>query len=120
MFQNYLLIALRNLKKNWLQSIIKIAGLALGISSCMVMYVIISYELSFDLHLPGQERIYRVYSEYSGVFDGVNRGVPFALPAAIEDEFSGLEAVAPFITYGSKVKITDGDTKTFDRQENII
>src|SRR5204862_472422 len=63
---------------------------------------------------------YRVYTEFSGVFDGINRGVPLALPAAVEDEFTGLEAVAQFITYGTKVKVTDGEIKSFDQQSNII
>jgi putative ABC transport system permease protein len=48
MFKNYLKIAFRNLLKNKIFSIINIAGLAIGMSVCMLILLYVSHELSYD------------------------------------------------------------------------
>jgi putative ABC transport system permease protein len=62
MLKNYLKIALRNLWRNKTFAFINIAGLAIGINACLIIYLIISYELSFDTFHQDKERIYRVVS----------------------------------------------------------
>ena len=120
MLRNYLLIALRTIRRNKLNSFIKISGLALGISSCMVVYLIVSFQLSFDTSQPGRDKIYRIYTRFSGTFEGANRGVPTALPATVASEFSGLEAVTHFQTWSANVQVKGSTTKTFEDQDRII
>lgn len=62
MFKNYLIVALRNIKRNKIFSIINISGLAIGlaISSMILMYVI--NELTYDRFHENHENIYRVTS----------------------------------------------------------
>lgn len=60
MLKNYFIIALRNLKKYKLFSLLNIFGLALGISCVVFIYSFIDYELSFDKCYPKSNRIYRV------------------------------------------------------------
>ncbi|MFS8082294.1 MAG: ABC transporter permease, partial [Ginsengibacter sp.] len=60
MFKNYFKIAWRNLKKNKVFSFINILGLTIGISACMMIFLFIMNEFSFDnFHKQGNQ-IYRV------------------------------------------------------------
>lgn len=63
MIRNYYLTAYRNLKRNKVYAILNIAGLALGIGCAIVIFKVISYELSFDQHLTNYDNIYRVIRE---------------------------------------------------------
>ncbi len=61
MFKNYLKIALRNLFKQKLYSFINIIGLAIGIASCILIYLFVQNELSYDTFHKNADRLYRVY-----------------------------------------------------------
>jgi ABC-type antimicrobial peptide transport system permease subunit len=122
MFQNYFKIALRNLWRHKLHSIINVVGLAIGISACLAIFQIVKYELSFDKSHPDSERIYRIYTEFSGVFEGTNPGVSTGLPAALQEESTGTEAIARLHTFNrEKVEIRNNNAwKTLKEQENIV
>ena len=53
-------IALRNLKKQKLYSLINIFGLTLGITCCIVIYLFVENEYSYDRFHDNAENIYRV------------------------------------------------------------
>lgn len=59
MFRNYLTIALRNLARHKLFSIINIAGLAVGLAGVLLIALFVRNELSYDRWIPGVENIYR-------------------------------------------------------------
>jgi len=65
MFRNYLKISLRNLRKFKGFSFINISGLAIGISSCILMLLWVQDELSYDNFHENGNRIYRVISNIS-------------------------------------------------------
>lgn len=60
MYKNYLSVAWRNLIKKKGYSVINIFGLALGITCCMLIFMYVSYERSFDDYHAKGDRIYRV------------------------------------------------------------
>jgi putative ABC transport system permease protein len=60
MLKNYLVSALRNIKKNRLASLITIVGFSVGIAVALLIFLYIQYEYSFDKFLSGHERIYRM------------------------------------------------------------
>nr|HNH29149.1 ABC transporter permease [bacterium] len=60
MISNYIKIALRNLLKHKLYSVINILGLAVGIAACLVIMIFIKDELSYDRHHPQADRIHRI------------------------------------------------------------
>lgn len=60
MIKTFLLIAIRNLWKNKTISIIKIAGLAIGLSAVFLIYLYVSFEYSYDKYHKNGDRIYRV------------------------------------------------------------
>lgn len=65
MLKNYLITGFRNLRKHFLYSLINIAGLGLGLATCLLLYVWISHEVSYDRFLNAADRIHRSALEYS-------------------------------------------------------
>ena len=64
MYKNYLKVTLRVFNRERLYSLINVAGLALGFTCCLVIYLFIKDELSYDKFHQDGERIYRVASAY--------------------------------------------------------
>jgi len=64
MWKNYLLIAWRTLKRDKLFAVLNIMGLALGIVACMLIYIYVQDELSFDAHHAKADRIFRVQGHF--------------------------------------------------------
>src|ERR1044072_8604963 len=60
MIKNYLLIALRNFWRNRIFSTINIAGLAIGISASLVIYLVVRHEFRYEKFQKDGDRIYRV------------------------------------------------------------
>src|SRR6266498_2056107 len=123
MFKNYFKIAWRNITRHKAYTAINILGLALGICACIVIYLITSYEFSFDTFHPDKERIYRITGEMqnnSGEKIFLNSVIPDV--AAFQHSVSGFEAEAGFHLYDMNVGITDGKqpVKKFDSRGEII
>ena len=61
MFKNYLKIAIRNLIRNKIYSTINVLGLAIGIACCILIFLFVANELSYDSFHQNADKIYRVY-----------------------------------------------------------
>lgn len=118
MLKNYFTIAWRNIIRHKIYTAINVFGLALGICACIVIYLITSYEFSFDRFHPDGDHIYRIVGEMkqpSGEKDFVHS--PFSDVAGFETQIPGYEAAA-FHTYGASISIPDGNKppKKFDNK----
>ncbi len=122
MLRNFVKLAIRNISKNSLFSAIHILGLSIGISTCLIVFLILKHELNFDTFHRDGDRIYRMYSEFSGIFSGFNRGVAEAVPPYVKENFNGIESSVHFHTYTASVKSMDGQGEPvrFERNWNII
>lgn len=60
MLLNYIKVAIRNLFRSRLYSAINIFGLAIGMSACLVIFLWVQDELSYDTFHENAENIYRV------------------------------------------------------------
>lgn len=109
MLSNYFKIAWRNLLRNKVTGVINILGLALGISACLVIYLVVRFELGYEKGFPDHERIYRIVWA-----DGSS--IPDPAPAALQQEIAGMENLAFFHNYDAKVSIpgNNGVGKRFD------
>lgn len=112
MIRNYLKTAFRNLWRNKNFTIINIAGLAVGIAVCLVIFLVIQFELSFDNFHPKSDRIYRVLSERYNE-DGVRRsaGVPYPLPFALKNDFPSILSSAVYSERDDQILIQDESGK---------
>ena len=92
MFKNYFLIGWRSLLKQKIYSLIKIGGFSIGIAACMLIFLFIKQELSYDQFYQNGEQIYRLYREAS--FNGESgKGAHFPSPLAstLLEEFPEVE-----------------------------
>jgi putative ABC transport system permease protein len=122
MISNYFKIARRTMMKNKVYSLINVLGLTLGTSACLIVYLIVSHEFSFDRFHPDRERIYRVTTGQKHEQD-YWKCICVAAPAftTIRDEFAGAEAIAGYHKYDAKVTIAvNGQEKRFDRNSSRI
>src|SRR5581483_7515180 len=60
MIKNYLKIAWRTLLRQKTYTAINILGLTLGIAASILIFTLVSYQLSFDDFHPNKDRIYRI------------------------------------------------------------
>jgi putative ABC transport system permease protein len=107
MFKNYLKTARRTLWKHKILSVINVLGLSIGISASLVIYLIVSYDLSFDRFEKDSDRIYRVVWTIvaAGEKDYVT-AITYPMPAAVKKEITGLDVIAPFRMFNNNPKIS--------------
>ena len=74
MIKNFIKVAFRNIAKHKGYSFINITGLALGIASCLFIYMWVQDELNFNNYHENVESLYRVEEDqyYSGETYHVN------------------------------------------------
>ncbi|MFA8433342.1 MAG: ABC transporter permease [Marinifilaceae bacterium] len=92
MLWNNLKITLRNLWKNKIFSLINLFGLAIGLACCIILYLYVADELSYDKHNPNHERIYRLGTSFK--FNELELTDPSTSPAvgpALVNEFPEVE-----------------------------
>jgi putative ABC transport system permease protein len=89
MFKNYVKIAIRNLFKQKLHSFINIIGLSIGIASCILIYLFIRNEWSYDKFHSKADTLYRVYiTENPPQRDSFSYvEAPFPLAGALKQSF---------------------------------
>lgn len=63
MFKNYLKTAFRNLIKNKFYSSLNIVGLAVGLATCLLIFLYVYDEMSYDRYNKKAGRIYRINNE---------------------------------------------------------
>jgi len=102
MFDNYLKIAIRNLKKQKGYSFINITGLAIGIASCLIIFIYVNEELNYDTYHVDNDRIYRVVEEIESKTAQRNFA-PIAWPVApaLVEKYPQIENAARIYTFVS-------------------
>ncbi len=94
MLKNYFKITFRNLIKNKTHSLINILGLSLGITCALIIFLIVSFERSFDNYHDGGENIYRIVKEDTQYGESsFDPGVQTPLPEAVRTDFPEIEHV---------------------------
>lgn len=89
MIKNYLIVALRNFLRNRNYTLINILGLSTGLTACIVIFLLISYEIRFDKFHSRYDSIYRVIRDVesaSGVEHDATTPYPFG--AAFRQDFT--------------------------------
>jgi putative ABC transport system permease protein len=118
MFKNYLKIALRNILRNKGHSFIKIFGLSIGIAVCVIIYLFVADELSFDKFHEKGDRLFRVvqvtYDKDTGRETGFQEYMPTPIGPELKKSFSEIKYQTRYVTGSAVVRYKD---KIF--QENL-
>jgi hypothetical protein len=106
MIKNYFKVAIRNFKRNKAYTFINISGLAIGIASCLLLFLIIRYELSYDKFQPHYKNIYRIATQFK-TEEGIeyNPGAPYPALDAFRADLPVTNIAALFATYGTQVSV---------------
>jgi len=103
MLQNYIKIALRNLQRQKVFSFINITGMAIGMACCMLIFMFIRDELSYDQFHTKKDRIYRV------LYDATNgmtlARAPITIQPLMKDYFPEVETAARVFIRNASISI---------------
>jgi putative ABC transport system permease protein len=116
MLKNYFQVAFRILFRNKFYSLINIVGLAIGLSTCLTIYLVSSFELGYEHFQPDMNRIYRAVTDIRDHNIEYHKPlISFSEASYMRNHFTGIDQVAYFFNYYFKVSVTgkDGDTKIF-------
>ncbi|HEV8285325.1 MAG TPA: FtsX-like permease family protein [Chitinophagaceae bacterium] len=116
MLRNYLLIALRNFKRQKLFSLLNMFGLALGLGSAIFIFLYVSDELCYDVMHPNYKNSYRIGCTFTNrdgqTFD--NTEVPGAFVKYLKDNRSE-------VTHASRITYVGYPTSlNYEAKDKII
>lgn len=101
MLKNYFMIAWRNMSRHKLYTGITVGGFALGLATCMMIFLFIMNEVRFDKHYKDQSRIFRLYNHYTDPDDNdkwTNMQTPLA--GVLRTDLPDVELIARVMLNG--------------------
>lgn len=104
MLQNHIKVALRNLLRNRAFSVINIAGLAIGMASCLVILLYLQHELGYDRYNEKANRMVRV--TFRGTVQGEKMNEATVMPPVaqtLKADYPEVEAATRLRDAGSPV-----------------
>lgn len=124
MIRNYFKVAFRNIFRSKLTSFINIAGLSLAISSCILIYLYVADETSYEQHHSKSDRIYRITRDFISA-DGLTNlrlgNVAPPIGPLIKSDYGEIEVMARAINFGLVIGLEENGelTKNF-REERLF
>lgn len=121
MFKLNLRIALRNLYKNKGYTFINVIGLSIGMASCILIFLFIRYQLSFDEGIKNEDRIYRFVTDWKyDAFDDYSNAVAIPAVKAAKSEIVGLEKGAAIFRRWNIIRVKDAYGKDLIKNDETI
>jgi|SRR5450432_289148 len=112
MIQSYLKIAWRNLLKHKSFSFINILGLSIGMAACLIIFLYVHNELTFDQYNTKADRVVRVTSTmHAPESDVILAPSPIPLADALKREYPEVEAAVRLEPATTVVKFKDDYVK---------
>ncbi len=111
MLQNYFKIALRNIQRNSIYSIINIAGLSIGIACSILILLWVHDEVSYDRFHPNYDHLYQAW--INGHHDGTINSftsVPQPLSEALKSTDASVRQTVK-VDWGSEHLLTVGEKR---------
>jgi putative ABC transport system permease protein len=106
MIRNYIKVALRAIFRNKLTAFINIAGLALAITSALLIYLYIIDEVGYDKYNSKADRIYRITRDFLSPDGEANLRLGNVAPPVgplVKNDFGEVEVMARTINYSGLV-----------------
>ncbi|MBT1687790.1 ABC transporter permease [Dawidia soli] len=98
MLKNFLIIAWRSMSRQKMYTAINIGGFALGLATCMLIFLFIRHELSHDRAYLHGNRIYRLYNHFTK--DGGSwTSMPASVASIVKADYPEVELSARLIPF---------------------
>ncbi len=106
----YFKIAFRNLRRHHKHALINILGLAVAMAACIVIFLVIQFEFSYDKHLSNYKNIYQVVAKNKDA-DGEHYSIAMPFPAIkfLRKDFSQYSFGQLMHEYDVQVSAKDAD-----------
>ena len=125
MLRNYFLLAFRVFKKQKLNTLLNLLGMAIAIASCLLIYSHVQNELSFEECYPKADRIYRI--NIDAKYGNSTRNwttSPLPLGPEIKKYFSSVEDYTRISSGHEKIVMKyespKGEVKTFEEDGGML
>jgi putative ABC transport system permease protein len=124
MLRNYLKIAYRTLLRYKAYTALNVLGLTLGLTCAILIYMMVSFHLSFDMYHKNADRVVRIVTDFhlpDGDFG--TPGVPSPLGDAARTEIAPFEKVAMVYSEGNVTIATIENgvpTKKFKEESGVF
>ncbi|GAA4410604.1 ABC transporter permease [Nibrella viscosa] len=106
MFLNYLKIAFRNLLKHKVYAAVNIVGLSVAFGVCLLLFLTVYHEFSYDTFHANGNTLYRVYNQIGPDQKGTVLMAPFT--PAVQKEFPGeVRRISRIVDAGGLVRVGD-------------
>ena len=97
MIKKNIILAFRQMWKQKLYAAIKILGFTASITACLLLFIYLQQEFTYDIHYSQGDRIYRVTVHYEAEdVRGVDFPAPFAI--ALQTDFPEIESAGRFLS----------------------
>ena len=117
MIRNYLTVAVRNLLRQPVYSLINIVGLAIGMAACMLIVLYIQDELSYDRYHPKADRIFRIVDDIeSGGQTIQTAGSPLSWAPALKRDYPEVEQFVRMRGTGSTWLFKVGESQFYEKK----
>lgn len=93
MFKNLITTAYRSLMRNKSHAFLNLTGLTLGITCCLMIFLVVRYELSFDTFHSKSDRIFRITTQLFSEDNSFIGAAPYPVADAVKEEFPDVEQV---------------------------
>jgi putative ABC transport system permease protein len=96
MWGNYLTVGARALMRHKAYAFINLFGLALGLAACLLIFLYVRYETSYDKWLPDSGRVYQLQTIYTDPESGerrVQQGTESVAAETLAKDFPQIESI---------------------------
>jgi putative ABC transport system permease protein len=115
MLQHYLKTAIRNLWRSKGYSLINILGLAIGMATCLMIFLYIIHELGYERSIPEHENIYRIQVRGRFADDFFNVPMtPSGLAPVVKEVLPDVRAITRIEKQGQHI-LAYGDSKYYEK-----
>ncbi|MCD6065742.1 MAG: FtsX-like permease family protein [Bacteroidetes bacterium] len=120
MFKNYFKTALRNLNRHKGYTLINVLGLAVGMASCLLIFMVVRYENSYDKFQPNFNNIYHVITQdKSEDGESYTPGVPYPALEALRQDLPQVKTGALFCNFGCQMAVLDPSGKAIQSKKFV-
>ncbi|KEO73925.1 ABC transporter permease [Anditalea andensis] len=122
MLKNYIIIAIRNIRRNKLRTLVHVLGLSLGMAACLLVFNMVWFAHGFDTFHVNADRIYRINSslewEPGSFFQ--SSATPGPLGEMIDAELANISTKGRLYVLHETMVILPEQNKQIGRSNNVV
>ncbi|MFD2573030.1 ABC transporter permease [Spirosoma soli] len=109
MVVHYLKVARRQLWQSWPVNLVSLLGLAVGLTSGLIIFLVVNYMFSFDRYHPHLDRVYWLVTDVKGETTMPTDAAPRPLADVLRRDYSFVESAVRLETfYGRSLSVSNG------------